>query len=477
MLCQLGFVIIAIYGFMKNFNPDKNYFSEIVFSPPKNLTVAEVTQDIYGVSAYSNLIFAFVALLVTDILQYKTIIVVGALAAAVYSPVLYFGTTVTQIQISQALLGFYKASQVAYSTYIYTQVKKHNYQEVTAVVQITPKLGTLISALLAQFLMSTHFITVQSLILISWVVHSTSFLTTLALPTVEGTACPTDKKPGETQSVKVAGCQRYRHAARLLWEELKFAASNVNTLKWCVCRIMSYGANQLVCDYYVQALWNDITGSNQNTNNAGVEAIYACCSTVICFMVGKLKIDWQDHGDIVIAVCTLVQAMALYASAQSSSIIISYGLYIITSVLCDLLTVICNSQIALQIKYDGFGLIFGINFFLSVGYQGILTYVLTSKNTLALPIREQFVAVGVCTAILGIIFSALTISSMIFSKSALVKESLPTELSINSVSKAATLDIRETGRNSVEQSSQTSPRLETINSAKSKASNGVCMKY
>ncbi|XP_054267352.1 folate transporter 1-like [Macrosteles quadrilineatus] len=387
MLCQCGIVTIAIYGFLKNFCPDGVYLSNILFSPPKNLTVAEVTQDIYAVMAYTNLFFTFVALLVTDILQYKTIIILGALASAVKCPVLYFGTTVAHIQIAQGLFAFYRASQVAYRTYIYTQVKKHNYQQVTAVVHITPKLGTLVSALLAQFLMSTHFVTVQSLILISFVALSASFLTALALPSVEGTAYSADKNSLEKQGVK--GCQRYRHAARLLWEELKFAASNVNTLKWCVCWILSNGAFQLVCDYYVQALWNDVTGSRQNTYNAGVEAIYACCSTIICFMVGKLKIDWQNHGEIVIAVCTLVQAMALFASAQSSSIIMSYGLYITASLLYDFMTVISNSQIALQVKNDSFGLIFGINTFLSIGFQGILTYVLTSKNTLALPIRDQ----------------------------------------------------------------------------------------
>lgn len=69
-----------------------------------HLLSVQVTQDIYTVSIYSSVIQTLIVLLVTDILRYKPVVVIGALGFAIHKALLVWGHTLIQIQVSSERL-------------------------------------------------------------------------------------------------------------------------------------------------------------------------------------------------------------------------------------------------------------------------------------------------------------------------------------------------------------------------------------
>jgi len=63
----------------------------------------------------------------------------------------------------------------------------------------------------------------------------------------------------------------------------------------------------------------------------------------------------------------------------------------------------------MRIALDSYGLIFGINRFMALVFQTILTLVVTDKHGLALSERAQFLAYGSYHTGLGVFFAAASI--------------------------------------------------------------------
>ena len=63
-----------------------------------------------------------------------------------------------------------------------------------------------------------------------------------------------------------------------------------------------------------------------------------------------------------------------------------------------------SAEVAQGISEDSYGLVFGINTFLALGLQTVLTVVVTDQSGLALDERNQFFVLGICYGVLGVAF-------------------------------------------------------------------------
>ncbi|XP_054257221.1 folate transporter 1-like [Macrosteles quadrilineatus] len=406
--------LIATYGFLKNISPESPYLAEFFVGPKFNFTVTQVTQDIYPVSVYGSVVQTSVVLLVTDILRYKPIIVCGALGFVLHKSLLVFGVTLLDMQLNQFFFATTKACSLAYKTYIYNKVDREHYQIVTAVIRIAPKAGTLFSAVLAQVALSFFYCKIEDLNKISLVASVMALICAILLPSMKQGVYAKESKSNPESGITEKE-KTYSYAVWLLLQDFKEAYTNPYVVKWCIWWILATGGFQQVTDYYIQVLWSEINHGSQNKYNGGVEAVNTIVSGISCYLIGSIQIDWRFRGELVLGICTLFKGMFLLFNATTSSIIVSYCIYVAFCMLFDIMSVVANAEVAKHLKNESFALIFGTNTFLGLVWQSLLTYILTNKHMFALPIREQFVCVSCGFMALGLGYTLKGIYKYFFS--------------------------------------------------------------
>ncbi|CAG2056973.1 unnamed protein product, partial [Timema podura] len=70
------------------------------------------------------------------------------------------------------------------------------------------------------------------------------------------------------------------------------------------------------------------------------------------------------------------------------------------------------AEVAKEIREDSYGLIFGLNTFLALVLQTILTVVVAGGSGLALPAREQFLVYGGYFIVLGVAFFCMAVYTL-----------------------------------------------------------------
>uniref|UniRef100_A0A8C8RCZ7 Thiamine transporter 2 n=1 Tax=Pelusios castaneus TaxID=367368 RepID=A0A8C8RCZ7_9SAUR len=68
-------LVLCIYGFFSMMRPSEPFLTPYLTGPDKNLTIDEVTNQIFPVWTYSYLVLLFPVFLVTDYVRYKPIII------------------------------------------------------------------------------------------------------------------------------------------------------------------------------------------------------------------------------------------------------------------------------------------------------------------------------------------------------------------------------------------------------------------
>lgn len=97
--------------------------------------------------------------------------------------------------------------------------------------------------------------------------------------------------------------------------------------------------------------------------------------------------NWNRWGDLLLAVGSIGQAGLLFWMSQSHHIVVLYLSYIFYRVIYQLTTTIAQSTLAFSLDSRLFGLLFGINTFVALLLQSILTAVVIDWQKL--DIRPQ----------------------------------------------------------------------------------------
>jgi thiamine transporter 2/3 len=163
---------------------------------------------------------------------------------------------------------------------------------------------------------------------------------------------------------------------------------------------------------------------------------------VLAFGVGHITLPWSKWGGLFLGVVSLIQAILLYLMSQTHNLYIAYATYIGYRMLYQVVITIArynehyyfstlqvllpflyespqlilllfhlfvSSEVAQRISEDSYGLIFGINTFLALLVQTILTLIVADDVGLSLDERSQFVVYGGYHGALAGIFLVITI--------------------------------------------------------------------
>ncbi|XP_008824081.1 thiamine transporter 2 isoform X2 [Nannospalax galili] len=432
-------VILCLFGFFSMLRPSEPFLIPYLSEPSKNLTSIEVTNEILPVWTYSYLVLLLPVFVLTDYLRYKPVMILHIVSFIITYLLLFFGQGVTLMQIAEFFFGMVSATEVAYYAYIYSVVSPEHYQKVSSYCRSVTLVAYTASAVLAQLLVSLAKLPYSDLFVISLVCVSVALLFSLALPMPQKSvffhAKPNRKacqKPVEQDSVLKEAQKGHKTAHQELFttpgnpedrelsslrpgnvalsifvqwsQDLKECYSSKHLFYWSLWwAFATAGYNQVL--NFVQVLWEHKAPSQDSSvYNGAVEAIATFGGALAAFAVGCVKINWDLLGELALAVFSVVSAGSLFLMCYTSSIWVCYAGYLVFKSSYMLLITIAVFQIAVNLSVERYALVFGMDTFIALVIQTIMTVIVADQRGLHLQVTIQFLVYGSYFSVIAGIF-------------------------------------------------------------------------
>nr|DBA34052.1 TPA: hypothetical protein GDO54_001657 [Pyxicephalus adspersus] len=419
--------VLCTYGFFANLRPSEPFLTPYLRGPDKNLTEKQVYNEIYPVWTYSYLVLLFPVFLATDYLRYKPVII-GTLA----------------IQFLEFFYGMSTATEVAYYSYIYSVVDPGMYQKVTSLCRTATLTGFTVGSVTGQVLVSVGNWSLFSLNVISLISVSVAFATSWFLPMpmkslffhqsvsghdkkstdLEKLDCSKNGGLAHTESLEDIEAQiplnieeykadkqysktsssTFMNVLRILWKDFLHCYSSRTLFCWSVWWALS------TCGYfqvinYVQGMWDSVApSSHSEIYNGSVEAVSTLLGAVTVFFVGYVKISWSTWGELLLALFSLIIASTVYIMSVVGNIWVCYAMYVLFRSIYMILITIATFQIASNLNMECYALVFGVNTFVALALQTLMTVIVVDSIGFGLEIFPQFTIYAGYFAIIAFIF-------------------------------------------------------------------------
>ncbi|KAM6218030.1 thiamine transporter 1 isoform 2-T2 [Rhynchocyon petersi] len=191
---------------------------------------------------------------------------------------------------------------------------------------------------------------------------------------------------------------------KVLWNDFLICYSSRPLLCWSVWWALS------TCGYfqvvnYTQSLWEQVMPSRHAAiYNGGVEAVSTLLGAVAVFAVGYIKISWSTWGEMTLSLFSLLIAAAVYIMDTVGNIWVCYASYVVFRIIYMLLITIATFEIAANLSMERYALVFGVNTFIALALQTLLTLIVVDAKGLSLGITTQFLIYTGYFALIAVIF-------------------------------------------------------------------------
>ncbi|XP_040842731.1 thiamine transporter 1 isoform X3 [Ochotona curzoniae] len=397
--------LLCAYGFFASLRPSEPFLTPYLLGPDKNLTQREVFNEIYPVWTYSYLVLLFPVFLATDYLRYKPVVLLQGLSLIVTWFMLLYAQGLLAIQFLEFFYGIATATEIAYYSYIYSVVDLSMYQKVTSYCRSATLVGFTVGSVLGQILLSMAGWSLFSLNVISLTCVSVAFAVAWFLPMPQKSLF--FHIPSSCQAVR--GIKEEAKPDRLLvlkvlWNDFLVCYSSRPLLCWSVWWALS------TCGYfqvvnYTQGLWEKVVSSRHAAiYNGGVEAVSTLLGAVAVFAVGYIKISWSTWGEMALSLFSLLIAAAVYIMDSVGNIWVCYASYVVFRIIYMLLITIATFQIAANLSMERYALVFGVNTFIALALQTLLTLIVVDASGLGLEVTTQFLIYAGYFAFIAVVF-------------------------------------------------------------------------
>ncbi|KAM3715721.1 Folate-like transporter [Dirofilaria immitis] len=357
--------LICFYGFIKEFKIGEP-FIYLYQSKVLNLTQEQLTNEIYPFTAYSYLLSLIPVLLLTDLTLYKPMILLEILGQTIY--------------------------------------------RLTSCSRAAMMSGRMISYLLAQAIILTGIGSNRSLQCIGFGIPCFVVIVAAILPSVQWKQVVIRlsdsikkevvvEQPNlpETYSayVNYQLCLMRHNIPRIY----RIAAIRKWSIWWALTTCMSLQVAQ-----YAQSLWGEIQRGDTNSLNGFAEATYTATAAILILILGQVKVNWDKWGELMLIIISSIDTIILIIYSRAQSIWIMYACYIGYRSLYQVMITIAQWNLARKMIGESYGLIFGLNSFIALLLQVLLTIIVSDQHGLHLSVREQFLVYGRCHVFIGTIF-------------------------------------------------------------------------
>ncbi|XP_037552770.1 thiamine transporter 1 [Nematolebias whitei] len=420
--------VLCVYGFFSSMRPSEPFLTAYLMGPDQNLTETQVVNEIYPIWTYSYLVLLFPVFLVTDFLCYKPVLVLQASSLVVTYTMLWKARGMLAMQLLEFFFGLATATEVAYYSYIYSVVESTHYQRVTGFCRSVTLLGSAAGSLIGQLLLSVAEVHLLHLVIVTMASAAVAFIAPWFLPMpkrslffhknpveVEERACirsstsqtfqVEDSESMVSRSSKPAGGSRgLIEVLQMLFSDFLQCYRCRPLLAWSVWWALATCGYFLILNY-VQALWETIRPSRDHViYNGYVETLSTLLGAVAALLVGCLPVSWSLWGELVLCVLSLLMAVCVFAMDLLKNIWVCYGLYILFRTIYMLLITVATYQIAASLSMQRYALVFGVNTFVALLLQTLLTVIVVDSAGLGLDVYSQFLIYGTYFAVISVIF-------------------------------------------------------------------------
>uniref|UniRef100_A0A914HM88 Folate transporter 1 n=1 Tax=Globodera rostochiensis TaxID=31243 RepID=A0A914HM88_GLORO len=396
MYWKFTVALACAFGVLKKFRLGAPFLTPFLEAEEfKNFTNAQVYGEIYTFWTYSNLLAMLPILVLTDLVRYKPILVLEAVSLVACWLLLVYGTTLWQMQLMQICFGIATASDIAYNAYLYSVVHKKHYKKVTSYLRTASMVGKFLAFCSGQALISTkigdYLLLNQITLWVSYVLIPIALL------------LPMPKKQKSKEMIKNCSVEQQQQKEDLLEQNLANDRdkmddadpenkANANT---------DHANDEKVPESEVEEgekngknwhLWTKIKTTFFSPYRNRVVFHWSLFTIIISTMVYQVQ-NYIQTFTLVFCISTTFMALLLYAMVYFGSIFVDYILYIVLYMHYNAFITVASNLIATHLPPSGaYGLVFGINGFVSVLLQALITLLVVDANGLfALTIEAQFV--------------------------------------------------------------------------------------
>uniref|UniRef100_A0A3Q1B0X8 Solute carrier family 19 member 3b n=1 Tax=Amphiprion ocellaris TaxID=80972 RepID=A0A3Q1B0X8_AMPOC len=420
--------ILSLYGFFANCRVAEPFLTPYLIGPHKNISEEVVTNYLFPIWTYSYLAFLFPVFLLTDFLRYKPVIMIQGLFLVTNYLLLCFAPGVPAMTVLQVNYAVVTSTEVAYFSYIYSVIPVENYQRATGYLRSAMLAGYTTGASLGQVLISIAGADYFYINALTLGILSIAFLITFWLPMPQRSMFFKGKKAAavgsqlehpvmykdgadsgkeEMEHNGCAGwCSRENVATvgPVLWQSFRESYSSRHLIYWSLWWALATAGYVQVFNY-IQLMWDHIEPSaTSSIYNGGVEAVCCLVGAAAAFSVGHLKVTWAVWGELALGLFSAVATGAVFLMAFTSSIWACYAGYVVFKSCYMLLFTITAFQIASNLSMECYALTFGINTFVALTLQTIITAVVVDETALGLDIVTQFIIYGSYYAFISLLF-------------------------------------------------------------------------
>ncbi|XP_050425167.1 thiamine transporter 2-like [Adelges cooleyi] len=450
-------LFVCVFAFVREFRPIEPFYAAYLTSPAINITLIEVSRDVYSVGAYSCFVLIIIVFLITDYLRYKPVLIVDGLCGMITYFNIIGSPGILRMQIGQVFYGFFFSSEVAYFGYLYAMTEdKRYYQRITGQARAACLSGKFISSLLAQSLslingsvpfvelvymsaFGMFFSTIWAFIMPS-VKHSIYFhAADIESTTQTSSAIVYSPKGIESETVKaiksayqekkeaVKQCDikkgNFRKALARLWNDFKNSYSDPYVVKLCFWWALAYGAYVQVYTY-INVLYTYTLDLNNDSEftlyNGAAESLNTLIGAISAYLIGKLELNWFRVGDAFFAVGSMLAGLVLFGCYCTRTLWFIYAFYIIYGCLYQTMLTIAESEVAKRLGKDSYGLVFGFNSFIALFLHTLMTYGIVQGHVISVTTAQQFTIYAGYYTFLGLLFCGFVVKKHLTAKEKLL---------------------------------------------------------
>ncbi|KAI6176326.1 Reduced folate carrier [Aphelenchoides bicaudatus] len=377
--------ILCFYGALKEFRPTEPYLYNYQHDD-LNISKYDLSVNVYPYSTYSYLVFLLPILLFTDVLLYKLVLFFESGSFIGVWLTLIYGKSVFTQQLGQVFYGLSLAAEIAYFSYIYVKVEPKRFAVVTVWTKAALLAGRCFSYFLSEIIILCAIGSYQTLNYITLASLICTLIFALLLPNVKWQEVVNRHvesnriKPNETVPDSYLKFLKRRFGdfttdARAIFND-KYA------MKWSLCYSLTL-CGYLQIGNYIQTLWGSAQEGSSQTFNGFVEGTIPLIS-----IFAIMPLTFNKWGELWIGLSGLVEFGALFMIALMNHIwpmYIGYGVY---RVVYQVAATISQRMIIERISIDNSAFVFGLNTFVALVFQTILS-VLVTKIQYLNDIRRQ----------------------------------------------------------------------------------------
>ncbi|XP_031429038.1 solute carrier family 19 member 3b [Clupea harengus] len=397
--------ILCLYGFFANCRPAEPFLTPYLVGP-KNISEEVVTNYLFPIWTYSYLALLCPVFLLTDFLRYKPLIVLQGAALVTNYCLLSFTDSLAAMTALQVNYAVVTSTEVAYFSSIYSLVPPEHYQRATGYLRAAMLTGYTFGATLSQLLVSLAGTSLFHINVITLGMVSISLLVSMFVPMPQrgmffkgangkgdGREKEVEKQTSRSKVEKRGWCQGNGVVGQM-WAALKEAYGSGRVVCWSLWWALATAGYTQVFNY-VQLMWDHVEPSSSAAiYNGGVEAVCTLVGAAAAFGVGHVRVAWGVWGELCLGVFSAVGAGAVFLMAFTSSIWVCYAGYVLFKASYMLLITITTFQIAANLSMECFALTFGINTFIALALQTVITAIVVDESALGLDIVTQFIVYG-----------------------------------------------------------------------------------